>query len=735
MNTYLRLLLAWIERAIAILEAAATTPPPENQAERVGNLLSHLRAPAPPSTIPPKSAQYLKQNLKKQFGAASDTVLQVVTKTEPALESVFYAAYRNLAYRAPAPGEPSEEDGGVLLARGAAMPEPSGPKVYAFRTTAKLFGGNVPRLVTVNEGAVLPYDQWTKWVKDPSEDPNVVFLDNAYDQIQSGAESYIALQNPDGDVVFSNYQDLQGFGNINAITANRTAYGFAGKTTKITLPKAWRKEPADAAEWERIMYGTVVYAQSEELALASEPVLGDIQGSEIELADLYNGLKAGQWLIVTGERTDIQDVTGVKGTELVMLAGIEQIDATNAEDRTRSKLLLANDLKYSYVPATVTIYGNVVKATHGETRNETLGSGNASQALQAFTLKQAPLTFVPASNPRGVESTLHVRVNDVEWHEVENLGWLGPTDRKFITRTSDDDKTTVIFGNGRQGARLPTGIENIKALYRNGIGKPGNVKAEQISLLVTRPLGVKEVINPLRASGGADKETRDQARRNAPLAVLALDRLVSTQDYADFTRIFAGIGKASAARISDGHRELVHVTIAGADDIPIDPASDLFQNLVKALQEFGDPYQPFRVEPRELVMILISANVSILPDYLWESVVTKIRTKLVETFSFEKRELGQDVVLSEVIQVIQSVEGVNYADVDTLGGISERNASGELRTPAEIAKYVQDLVDDSHNNGPLPRVGVTMATDKHAAQLAFLLPDVEGTLILNEVQP
>ena len=39
-------------------------------------------------------------------------------------------------------------------------------------------------------------------------------------------------------------------------------------------------------------------------------------------------------------------------------------------------------------------------------------------------------------------------------------------------------------------------------------------------------------------------EASDDARRNAPLAVMSLDRLVSVQDYADFARTFAGIGKA-----------------------------------------------------------------------------------------------------------------------------------------------------------------------------------------------
>ena len=149
-----------------------------------------------------------------------------------------------------------------------------------------------------------------------------------------------------------------------------------------------------------------------------------------------------------------------------------------------------------------------------------------------------------APNPTGVDSTLKIFVNNVEWHETDSLAGLRPKDRNFITQTGDDDKTTATFGNGVEGSRLPTGVQNITSIYRSGIGQPGNVGAGQISMLQTRPLGVKSVINPLPASGGADRENIDQARDNASLAVMALDRLVSIEASPNFSRTFAGIGKA-----------------------------------------------------------------------------------------------------------------------------------------------------------------------------------------------
>lgn len=71
--------------------------------------------------------------------------------------------------------------------------------------------------------------------------------------------------------------------------------------------------------------------------------------------------------------------------------------------------------------------------------------------------------------------------------------------------------------------------------------------------------------------------------------------------------------------------------------------------------------------------MVVSANILILQDYQWESVVTRLRSTLLDAFSFERRELGQDVLLSEVFSVMQSVRGVAYVDIDFFGGIPEKN--------------------------------------------------------------
>ncbi len=577
----------------------------------------------------------------------------------------------------------------------------------------------------------------------PMDERKIMALDNEYDQISPG--SWVLIERPDQtnksltETLILQVEDVK--------TVSKAAYGISGKSTQLTLNGNWLYDKdLDLS----VIRDTNVYAQSAVLYLAEEPIDDEVAKDEIELDGLYDGLVSGRWLIVSGERTDIPGTSGVMSSELVMLAGITQdvgkVEVQKIEginqikdlfandinktikalpgDKTHTTINIANELAYKYKRNTVKIYGNVVKATHGETRKEVLGSGDGSKAFQQFTLKQLPLTYLAAAIPSGAETTLEVRVNEVLWHEADNLVGLKTNDRGYITQTDNENKTTAIFGNGRYGARLPTGPENVKAVYRNGIGKPGNVDAEQISQLVTKPLGVKAVINPLKASGGADRENRDQARRNTPMAVMALDRLVSVKDYADFARTFAGIGKSSSVRLSDGRRELVHITIAGSDDIPIEKSSDLYRNLCQALHNHGDPHQPIKVEVRDLMLLIISAKIRLHSDFQWESVEPQIRTTLLNTFSFERQDLGQDVLLSQVINTIQAVKGVVYVNVDVLDSVDE-GTTYELEQLADVL-ILEERILVEMGRIETPRI-------IRPAQIAYLSPDVADTLILEEI--
>lgn len=717
-------------------------------------------------SVPPANALRLGRKASSAFSLHSDLGIQALGVFQPALVSPLTVALGNT----PTTSSVS-------------------PEVYAFRVKSGPFGNNAPlqsEIVETQDHGKHTNVKTSEWAsadvanaedlfKDGDDKiANVIYLDGSYDKIALG--SWVVV---DSAAVDPEVQSEVKAGHPTLLIAqaaqvhagiSRGAYGITGKSTQITLavpggaPKdaAWIKvigppppgvvaatEPATPRSDDfQVIRRTVVYAQAELLPLTEEPIeeeicTSDVNGGWIVLDGVYSELKSGRWVIVSGERSDVTDgfgnaVSGIAGSEMAMLAEVVHDFSSIPGDAAHTRIKFAADLEYCYARDKVTIYANVVKATHGETRKEVLGSGNGSQALQQFALKQPPLTYVSAPTPAGVESTLRLFVNDVEWHEAESIFGLEPDARRFVTTRNDAEVTTTVFGNGKQGARLPTGAENIRGRYRQGIGKGANVAEGKITLLAAKPLHVKEVINPRRASGGADPETRDQARKNTPLAVLALDRLVSTRDYANFARTFGGVGKAFSMRLSDGQSELVHVTIAGAGDAPIDESSDLLRNLRQALTEFGDPAMPIRLAVRELLLLVISAGVRLLPDYVWEKVAPRIRSKLLDALSFENRELGQDVFLSKVISAMQSVPGVAYVDVDAFGGVAEKNADGSVRTPNELIAAAQGIVT---KGGPDRRVKVNLpelpkisSGEIRPAQLAYLVPEVPDTLILNVIE-
>jgi predicted phage baseplate assembly protein len=344
-----------------------------------------------------------------------------------------------------------------------------------------------------------------------------------------------------------------------------------------------------------------------------------------------------------------------------------------------TRLRVTEALSYQYEIATVTVAGNVARCTHGETVTEALGNGRGEIPNQRFTLKKPPLTFISAPTATGAKSTLEVRVDGVEWDEHGSLFGADDRTRAYLVRIADDGATSVVFGDGIGGTRLPTGLENVRATYRSGIGLEGLVAADRVSLLTTRPLGIRGVTNPLPSEGAAAPESRDDARQNAPKTVLTLDRIVSLRDYEDFARGFAGVGKALATDLWDGERRLVHVTVAGLGGEPISPSSDTFINLRAAIEEGRDPVADVIIENFVGRSFTVAVRVLVDAHFIADDVIDSVRSALVDAFSFAKREFGRPVTASEVMLVIQEVEGVVAADLDELFATDDAATAGTLQ--------------------------------------------------------
>lgn len=660
-------------------------------------------------SVQPASSLLLRRSVQNLIGGANDSAPRLYAALYPQLRPQLYAA----------------------LASAQVAPEAALTNCDAFRVRAALFGANIPKSVLPRANEVNFKNAWADIlglsdgpqdvaaVTDPAV--NVLALNGEYPQIK--LHSWLAVERPaspaqlvGGDRTLSFHRVEQ----LETISVSADLLAYTARVTVLTVSPAWLDQQGVWFGSRRLLRETTVYAAPEPLELMPEVLESPVGGDdEIELDGLYRGLNTGRFILLEGERDDLT-ATQLRDAELGMVSSVEHRLASTPggtpwpDDTLHTFVKLAAPLQFRFRRDSLQIYGNVVRATHGETRTEVLGDGDGRAASQAFVLKQGPLTYLPAVTPRGVQSTLEVRVNGLRLSEVPRPTAAGP-DRRYTLITDAEGKTTVRFLS-----RLPTGRENITASYRSGLGRAGNVAAGQVTLLMSKPLGVKAVVNPLRASGGADREGRDQIRRHAPLATMALDRLVSVRDYQDFARTFAGIGKASARRFAGQGRPVLQLTVAGADDAPVTPDGDLSRALLAALKRYGDPTQAVRIAERTLRLLVIEAGVQIGLEWLWKDVEDRMRAALLARFGFEARDLAAGVQQAEVLAAMQRVPGVTAVRLSVLDAVGEKELESQDMRKLELLAGV-----------PARPALADAALGLQPAELLILTPEVAATLVLN----
>ncbi len=543
----------------------------------------------------------------------------------------------------------------VLAAR---QDVPPGKGLFRFRKRAAVFGHNAPawdklpatqrkgEAYTTSTGGTAysapPYpSSWdatgANRISDDTTGSNVD-LDGTHPEIVSGG--WVVLESPTAQ---------RAYGVVDHAEVTRTGFTLSAKVSRLRLNT---RDGLDSFARRE----TTVHAESQALELAMLPVTDVIAGASLVLDGPYLGLTVGRPVSVSGRREDLE---GVDDAEIVTLS-----DVLFQEGQTELRFETA--LRNRYIRDTVRVNANVARATHGETKVEVLGGGDATRPFQRFTLRQGPLTYVPASTAAGAEAALEVRVGGVLWREVESLFGRAPEERVYTLRREEDGRTTIGFGDGLTGARLPTGADNVTARLRQGIGAIGLVGEDRLTLLATRPLGVRGVTNPVAAADAAEQEGAEAIRASAPLRVLTLGRVVSVQDYEDFARAFTGVNKALASWSWTGRERAIFLTVAGEEGRALDPAGQVGTNLLAALHEAGDPLVPVVVRSYTPVFFRLAAKLKLDPTLAPEPVRAAVEARLRDTFGFARRAFGQGVTASEVLAAIHAVLGVLAVDLDAL---------------------------------------------------------------------
>jgi predicted phage baseplate assembly protein len=334
-------------------------------------------------------------------------------------------------------------------------------------------------------------------------------------------------------------------------------------------------------------------------------------------------------------------------------------------DRTPAPFVRAD---FDEASPTVTVFGNLIDASQGKTeRDAVLGNGDHRQMWQTFPLPKSPLTYflsaggIPPQTPE-----LEVWVNDRLWARVDAFFGHGPDEQIYIVREDADGRSFVQFGDGRTGARLPSGLKNVSAVYRSGVGAHGAIKPGTSPTSSARPVGFDKVSVAGIVSGGADPEEGDKAREAAPGKVQSLGRLVSIRDYETETLGVPGVVAAAAAwDLHEGVPAVIlRVLLEGGREAEFEHVR---ATLAHAQRCHGPDRFPLIVEQARLRYGFVDVSYARDATYRQDIVERELRAELGALFSLRTRRLGGREYASRIEGRLQNVTGVLWCKVTALG--------------------------------------------------------------------
>lgn len=311
----------------------------------------------------------------------------------------------------------------------------------------------------------------------------------------------------------------------------------------------------------------------------------------------------------------------------------------------------------------------VVPVTEGETKKDPLTGG----PLRISEATGNPNQVYRLPNPRVYEETVRVFVAGEEWLQVDHLLEAEPTSRVFSVYTDATSYTWIQFGDGLNGAVPGIGLV-IGATFRVGVGSTGNVaEGKVINIVAAIPnLSIQTSEDSSTEStssamgGGADPESIEQIRTNAPRAFATQQRAVTLADYIDFALGVPGVAKANA--IANFFSSVTTYVVGPDGGTPSDSLLDRVQteldhrSLAGVTASVGSPtFVPINIGSSGTPIAI-----SVWSTYSRMSVQFNVEQAIKSLLSFNERGLGDRLTVAEFYSRIMQIEGVRYVDIPLL---------------------------------------------------------------------
>lgn len=287
-----------------------------------------------------------------------------------------------------------------------------------------------------------------------------------------------------------------------------------------------------------------------------------------------------------------------------------------------------------------------------------------------------------------------------QWSYVQYLADSSASEMVFTTYLDANGLTWVEFGDNLNGLIPGQGLI-VYATYTVGAGSAGNVAEGIVGEIVnpvdglTVPVTGDGTFTSSAMSGGADPETNDQIRANAPQIFATQQRAVGLDDYQAMASNVQGVTVASAVAM---HSTSISIYALGPD---YQPASTQLQQQILAY--FQGP--PLRTQAGATVscaqpaLIPIDVGSSgnqvqlqVAPAYQQSGVLQNVQTALTALLQPPKITFGELLTVGQIYQTVMAVAGVEWVvvpvftreDVTQTGTASIQLRGSEVPAPGNF---------------------------------------------------
>jgi len=332
--------------------------------------------------------------------------------------------------------------------------------------------------------------------------------------------------------------------------------------------------------------------------------------------------------------------------------------------------------------------------------NEVIGTSDGTPN-QRFPLLHAGVILRSLGPAQQVnrDIVLHTELGGTikEWTLQESLAFSRDDQPDFALEIDEQDRATVLFGDGDFGA-IPPKNSVIQATYRVGGGALGNVGANTIQTIVNAPqlsLVGAQVTNPTPATGGAERESIEHAVMHAPQVFRSLKRAVTADDYEALALGFNGVGKVRA-EATGWNTVTLFVAPSGGGQV-----SDILEaNLLAYFEDKRPVTTTIEIADVDYVKIYVAGKVEVESYYSRDDIEAKVKAAAGGLLAFDKVDFAKPIYLSKFYEAIEAIEGVKSVNITEFGREVRRDAARPGQPPGSIEPNGKILIGPNE----LPKV-------------------------------